>query len=356
MDIHKIIIFPDLAKLPKSDLKDMAADLSLDDSGTAFDLSKRVWESLTSESQQKEIYTKYNNKLLAGRTSVSWFTCDNIGELVNSIVEKEKVNPFIERIPYDIEEIDSTPKLRSAARIDDNRYYLRFIYRDGTRRILGEDIKILPTTNTATVYIDENKGIIEIRTRPNEAQKIAEVIAGYLKQQLSLNKEDFIKPFGYDLEKLADKLDGALSESKASPEMWLDSYAVSENEAILEILNAIDDYFETKEIGNLQEKLDSSIAVLGEELTEIPFIAIILAGMGNVGLKVMEDDLRSTAFYQLLKPYLQTSGGNIQFNVEINGLEKQYTIQVGVDTKTIYFRSNTTTEEVIEYVRERIIK
>lgn len=356
MSIHKIVIFPDLAKLPKKDLRDIATDLNLDDSGTAFDLSKKIWESITSESLQEKIYTKYANKLLAGRTSVSWFTCDNLQELASRIKEKEKVNPFIERIPYDILKIDSTPKLRSAARIDDNRYFLRFIYKDGTRRILGEDIQILPTTNTATVYIDGKKGIIEIRTRPNDAQKIAEVIASYLNQHLSLNKEDFIKPFGYDLEKLADRLGGTLSESKASPEMWLDPYAVTENEAILDILNALDTYFETKEIGELQEKLDSSLAVLGEELTEIPFIAVILAGMGNVGLKVAEDDLRSTAFYQLLKPYLQTSGGNIQFTVDVNGMETPCAIQVGVDTKTIYFRSNTTSEEVIQFVRDRIIK
>lgn len=356
MSIHKMIIFPDLAKLPKSDLKDMATDLNLDDSGNAFDLSKKVWDSITTELQKQEIYSKYDNKLLAGRTSVSWFTCDNLQELATRIEEKETFNPFVERIPYDIEEIDSTPKLRSAARIDDNKYFLRFIYKDGTRRILGEDIQILPTTNTATVYIDDNKGIIEIRTKPNDAQKIAEVIAGYLNQHLSLNKEDFIKPFGYDLEKLADKLEGTLIESKASPEMWLDPYAVTENEALLEILYALDNYFETKEIGELQEKLDSSLAVLGEELTEIPFIAVVLAGMGNVGLKVDEDDLRLTAFYQLLKPYLQTSGGNIQFNVDINGIEKSYKVQVGVDTKTVYFRSNTTTEEVIQFVRDRIIK
>lgn len=353
MGLHEIIIFPDIAKLPKSILKDMATDLGLDDSGTVFDLSKKVWDSITTDSIRKEIYSKHANILLAGRTSVSWFTCDNLKNLTSQIEEKEKINPFDQRIPYD--SIDTTPRLRSAARIDDNRYFLRFIYKDGTRRILGENIHILPTTNTATVYIDENKGIIEIRTKPNDAHKIAEVIAGYLNQQLSLNKNDFIKPFGYDIEKLADKLDGKLSESKASPELWIDPYAVHETEAILEILKALDNYFETRDIGELQEKLDGSIAVLGEELTEIPFIAIILAGMGNVGLKVVEDDLRSTAFYQLLKPYIQTSGGNIQFEVNVNGMESSYTIQVGVETKSIYFRSNNTTEEVIQYVRDRII-
>lgn len=358
MDLSNVIIYQDIAKLPKQDLKNMATDLNLDDSGTVFDLSKRVWDKITSISDQekREIYSKCHNKLLASRTSVSWFTCNNLQSLVCHIKEVEKIDPFKGKIPYELEKLDSTPKLRSAARIDDSRYFLRFIYKDGIRRIVGESIEVHPTTNTSTVYIDENKGIIEIRARADDAQKIAEIIAAYLRQNLSLNKEDFIKPFGYDLEKLSDKLDGTLNESKAYPELGLNSYAVQENEAILEILGAIDEYFETKEIGELQEKLDASLAILGEELTTLPFIAVILAGMGNLGLKVAEDDLRSTAFYQILKPYLQTSGGNIQFNVDINGMEKAYTIQVGVDTKTIYFRSNTTTEEVIKFVRDRIIK
>lgn len=356
MKIHEIVIFPDVAKLPKSDLKDMATDLNLEQSGNAFDLSRKVWEFITSHNLKEDIFSKYSNKLLAGRTSVSWFTCDNLESLADQIKAKEEINPFKKRIPYEQENLDTTPKLRSAARIDDNSYYLRFIYRDGTRRIMGEEIQLLPTTNTATVYIDENRGIIEIRTKPSEAQKIAEVIAGYLNQNLSLNKEDFIKPYGYNLEKLANELDGTLNESKASPELFLNPYEDNENEAILSILKAIDNYFDTFEIGELQEKLDASITVLGEELTEIPFIAIILAGMENVGLKVDEDDLRSTAFYQLLKPYLQPSGGNIQFTVDINGIEKVFKMQVGVDAKSVYFRSNTTTEEVIRFVRERIIK
>ena len=355
MEVHDIIIFPDVAKLPKSDLKDIATNLSLDNTGTAFDLARRIWDYAVDSPTKERAFSPYHNKLLAGRTSISWFKCDNLEKLVEFLEQYEEGNPFESKIPYDPERLNTTPRLRSASRIDENSYFLRFIYKDGTRRIMGEDIEILPTTNTATVYIDEVKGIIEIRANPNQAQKIAEVIAGYLKQSLSLNKEDFIKPFGYDLEKLAEEIDGVLSESRASPEMWMDSLHVSENESIVEILGAIDSYFENKEIDKLQDKLDSALTVLGEEVTEMPFIAIVLAGMGNVGLKVDTNDLRDTAFYQLLKPYVQTYGGNIKFDVNVDGVLKNYTIQVGVESKSIYFRTNTTTEEVIKHVRDRIV-
>lgn len=355
MELYELIIFPDLAKLPKSDLKDMATNLNVDNTGVAFEIARRIWREADSKERKQKVFSPFYSKLLAGRTSVSWFKCDNLNKLIESIEEKEGIDPFSDKIPYDSKNLDTKPNLRSASRIDDDSYYLRFIYKDGTRRIVGEDVEILPTTNTATVYINEKKGIIEVRANPNDAQKIAEVIAGYLRQQLSLNKEDFIKPFGYNLEKLADEIGGTLSESKAAPEMWLDNLKVEENEALIDVLKAIDDYFENKELDVLQDKLDSAIAVLGEEVTEIPFIAIVLAGMGNVGLKVDASDLRNTAFYQLLKPYLQTFGGNIKFNVEINQIEKPFTIQVGVDSKSVYFRSNTTTEEVIEHVRNKIV-
>lgn len=356
MDLSHLVIFPDIIKLPKADLKNIATDLQLDTSGTVLDLSTRIWQELKESPRRKEIFSMNKNKLLAGRTSVSWYTLDNLSDLRSCIIEKESVNPFENKIEFKFSELDSTPKLRGAVQIDENRYFLRFTYQDGTRRIFGDDVEVLPTTNTATVYIDENKGIIEIRAKADDAERIATVIAAYLKQELSLSHEDFIKPFGYELEKIADKLDGTLSESKSSPEMWLDSYASSEIDAILSILKSLDNYFENKDLGQLQEKLDSGATVLGEELTDLPFIAIILAGMGNVGLKVNEDDLRSTAFYQLLKPYMQTSGGNIQFEVDVDGVDRDFTIQVGVQSKTIYFRSNTTTEEVIEYVRDKIIK
>ncbi|WP_243555768.1 hypothetical protein [Priestia megaterium] len=355
MEICDLIIFPDLAKLPKSDLKSICIDMGLDSSKLTFDLAKQIWSEINDDMEKKGVFIPYYNKLLAGRISVSWFNCDDLKGLSQQIIEKEKYNPFEQKIPFEESELETKPRLRSASMLTKNTYYLRFIYKDGTRRIVGEDVEILPTSNTATAYIDEEQGLIEVRASPDEAQKIAEVISGYVKQQLSLRKKDFIKPFGYNIDKIAEILEGELQESKAAPEMWLDTFGVKENEAILEILKALDLYFENNDIDGLQEKLDDAKAILGEELLASPFISIILAGLGNVGLKVATKDLRKTVFYQLLQPYLQPSGGNIRFNVEVGGIEKSFSILIGIESKSIYFKSNSTTEEVIEYVREKLL-
>ncbi|UOR10293.1 hypothetical protein [Halobacillus amylolyticus] len=333
--------------------------MNLSNQGVAFDLARSIWETIKSlnSEQRDEKLSHYYNKLLAGRTSVSWFECEGLGNLKEQIIQKEHVNPFQDKIPYTERDLTTTPVLRSGAELDESTYYLRFLYKDGTRRIMGEDIEVLPTTNTATVYVNEETEMIEVRAKPDEALKIAEVVAGYVRQQITLNKYNFLAPFGSNVDAIADALDqGRLYESKAFPETWIETFSDQENEAIVNILSAIDQYYENEQIDLLQEKLDEASVVLGEELLTSPFIAIILAGMGNVGLKVDESDLRSTVFYRLLSPYLQTSGGYIKFNVEIDNMNKEFSIQVGVDSKSVYFRSNKTTEEVIKEIRDKVIQ
>lgn len=57
MDLSHLIIFPDIAKLPKSDLVNLATDLQLDTVGTAFDLANRIWKNIKEKTNRKEIYS-----------------------------------------------------------------------------------------------------------------------------------------------------------------------------------------------------------------------------------------------------------------------------------------------------------
>ncbi|WP_182423292.1 hypothetical protein [Bacillus sonorensis] len=355
MNVSEIVIFPDLLKLPKNDLKDICTNEGLDESGAAFELAKRIWNHANSSEKKHRMFTPYSHKFFAGKTSVSWYTCDDLENLTKYIIEKEGHNPFEGKVPYDEKHLNTTPKLRSASKIDDHSYFLRFIYKDGTRRIIGEDIEVLPTNKTATALVDEKNSFIEVRAKPSDAEKIAEVIAGYVKQQLSLHRQDFIKPFGYNIDVIADTLGGELYESKASPELWMDTFGDDENEALLDIFEALSKYFENQDIDKLQECLDNAKEILGGDLISLPFAVLVLAGMGNVGLKVEEKDLRNTALYKVFKPYLQPSGGYIRFDVEESGVQHTFSIVVGVESQSIYFRSNKTTETVIKKVREKLL-
>ncbi|MEM1497805.1 hypothetical protein SHY81_18215 [Bacillus velezensis] len=355
MNVSELVIFPDLLKLPKSDLEDICTNEGIAESGGAFKLAKRIWDYADTSEKKQRMFTPYCHKFFAGNTSISWYTCDSLEDLSKHIIEKERHNPFETKIPYEEAKLNTTPKLRSASRINEHSYFLRFIYKDGTRRIIGEDIEVLPTNKTATAFIDELNGIIEVRAKPNDAEKIAEVIAGYARQQLSLHKQNFIKPFGGSIESIADTLGGKLYESKASPELWMDNFGEEENEALLDIFEALSKYFENGDIDKLQECLDNAKEILGGELLSLPFAVLVLAGMGNVGLKVEQKDLRNTTLYKVFKPYLQTSGGYIKFEVEENGVQHEFSMVVGVESQSIYFRSKKTTETVIKKVREKLL-
>ncbi|CAN7579232.1 hypothetical protein [Rossellomorea sp. LjRoot5] len=358
MKIAEAITFADIAKLPKKNLEEISTLLALDSNDRAFNLARNIWGDLRSKSSEERdrVLSGYYNKFFAGNTSVSWFTCDSLEGLKEGIISKEDYNPFEQKIPYDTAQLGPSPILRSAVEIDASSYYLRFIYQDGTRRIYGEDIEVLPTTKTATVYINETVNLVEVREKPEDAEKIAGIVASYVNQQITLDKINFLAPFGSEIESIADKLEnGRLYESKAFPETFIDTFSEKENDAIVNILGAIDQYYEYDDIDALQQQLEEAKSTLGDELLTSPFIAIILAGMGNLGLKVDENDLRHTPFYNLLRPYLQASGGYVKFTVEINNVVQEFSINVGVKPKSIYFKSNKTTEEVINEVREKVI-
>lgn len=356
LELYELVILTDIIKLPKEDIKDICIESGLDDSANTIELARNIWRYADTPEKKEKLFKPYYHKFFAGQTSITWYRCDNLKGLSERIVQKEKINPFEKKIPYNKGEISTVPKLRGASKITPNKYFLRLIYKDGTKKhFTGEDIEILPSETTATVYVDEEEGLIEVRAKSIDAQKIAEVISGYINQQLSLYRQDFIKPFDYNLDIIAETLEGVLYESKASPELWMDNCGYEENQAILKVLSALDEYFANNDIGALQDQLDTARQILGDELLESPFIAVILAGMGNVGLKVDEKDLRNTAFYQMLKPYLHPSGGYIRFNVTENGLTQEFSISIGMNTKSIYFKSKSTTENVIKAVRDKLI-
>ncbi|WP_313428341.1 hypothetical protein [Siminovitchia terrae] len=353
--IANIVFFPDVIKLPKEILKEVCTDLMLDTSGTSYDLAQRLWDRINTEN--REGLRTSENRLLAGKSSVSWFKI-NEGALrgFKDLLQQSQSNPF-ETIEYiQASDLTSEPILIAAAEgNNDNEIYLRYAYNSGNRRsVSGTEVNIVPKSEITTVYIDTERDIIEVRTDARNAIKIASSIATIIGQNITLEQTRILAPFGNNVEQIANALSGELIDATSTPEFVFEDFNQQQTAAIINILNALNDFFDDENEEDLIENLKNASETFGEHLLTAPFTALILNGMERVGLRVNEGDLRGQPLYDTLRPYLQHQGGFIKFNRPINGVEKPFTVRVGLTTDSIFF-TTPATEEVIRFVREQII-
>ncbi|MED3897395.1 hypothetical protein P4797_20695 [Priestia aryabhattai] len=358
--IPNIVTYQDVRRLSKSILQEICINLSLTNEGSQSELAEKVWIKVRGDQQlQKDAFESYKDHVLAGKTSVSWFefiNSSNISGLKEHIIEESIGNPFNNVLNFAPEDIDSSPLLISAANGDEEgEYYLRYVFKSGTYSDFdGVDLTVRSRTSLATVYVNEKKGILEVRSNPSHANKIAVNLARLLKQQISLTHKDILAPFGHNTERMADALGGKLIDATGVPQLLLEELTEAQAEALVSVLSAIDQFLKDDGNEQLEECLRSARETFGEELLNLPFVAIVLSGMSRVGLGVDGRDLRGTPLYDILAPHLQHQGGYIHFDVEEDNLKQSYTIQVGTKSNSIYF-ATPATENVIKKIRESII-
>ncbi|QYY44800.1 hypothetical protein ACKE5C_19025 (plasmid) [Aneurinibacillus thermoaerophilus] len=360
LTIQNTVLLSDVLKLPKQTLKDICTDLDLPNDGLAGDLSERIWVKISKDRVLQNLGLKNcKDKLLAGRTSVTWYsiegteTLDGMKEL---IIENNDFNPFEKVVIPPRDTLTSTPILISGAQgEEEGEYYLRFMYKSGViRDIYGEEMTTRPKSSVGNVYINEKKNCIEIRTEPKVAERIAGSLASLIRQQISLSETVIMAPYGSDVELLADDLKGELIDAVAKPELFVEEFTQDQGEAVVGILSALDTFFEDEDINKLQIGLLDAKQRFGDDLLTVPFTAIILAGMEKVGMGVTGRDLRGLPLYDSLRPYLQHQGGFIRFEIKEDGVMKPYTIRVGLTTNSIVFLTPAT-ESAIRYVRDNVI-
>jgi len=358
--IGDIVFLNDIIRLPKDTLQDICTDLTLDTDGTASDLANRLWEFIQkNRTKNNGALEKCENKLLAGKTSVTWFQLEDKSSLKgmrDQIVKENKFDPFKDiHLPTTME-LTTDPVLFAAAQgKNESQYYLRYAYRNGVRKHTDfTEVTLVPRSEVTTVYIDEEKGIIEVRTDAKNATKVASSFARLVKQQITLEQKEILAPFGNKVGDMADCLEGEMIDTTSTPELLLTAFNADHTQAMIDILNALNTFFDEDEPEELIEKLRQASDLFEEHLLTVPFTALILCGMERVGMRTQEGDLRKQPLYDYLSPHLQNQGGFIKFNHPIDGVEKSFTIRVGVTTNSVYF-TTPSTEEVINYVRERII-
>lgn len=354
--IADITFLPDLIKLPKDSLKEICTDLRLDTTGTSFDLAQRLWDCIDSGGHRG--LESLENRLLSGKTSVTWFKVVDIKTLqaLKSHLVNEEHSLFESVLNIEASELTSDPKLIAAAEINENEILLRYVYNSGNRRtVSGTRVFTTPKSELITAYLNLNDGIVEIRTDAKNAIKIGSAITKIADLDIILEHKAILASFGNDVEQIASALEGELIDATSTPELDLEDFTEEQAQAVLNILNALNTYFDGDSEAELIESLKGASETFGEHLSTAPFTALILNGMERVGMRKNVGDLRGQPLYDTLRPYLQHQGGFIKFKFPDNGVEKTYTIRVGLTTDSVYF-TTPATEEVIKFVRENLVQ
>ncbi|MEH7046825.1 hypothetical protein V7055_25935 [Bacillus thuringiensis] len=356
--IQNLAMIKDLVNLPKDILTEICTDADLSTEGTAKDLAGRIWGRIREDKElQNTVLESVKGKIVAGKTSVTWYSTTN-GNLFGA---KELIaqnggsfNPFETVVIPSRDTVTSTPVLIGAAQGDaEHEYYLRFIYKYGVGFDYYRDMVPFPKTRLCTVYINEEKGIVEIRAEPKVAKEIASTIFTLINQRTFMEQCRVLAPFGNNVEEFADELEGEVIDTSSKPEYLLEDFTHEQADAIVDILTALDDFFTDEDIEVLQENLEHAKEIFGDNLLETPFTAIILAGLQKVSMG-SDKELRGQPLYDFLRPYLQHQTGFIRFSQPDNGVMQPYTIRIGLRAHSIFFVSSAS-EGVINYIREKII-
>ncbi|MCG7332150.1 hypothetical protein [Salinicoccus roseus] len=354
-NITNIVMVNDLQSLSKQILSDICIDLSLDDSGNKADLVMKIQDYIN-ENTDIVLPNRVNNYLLAGQTSCKWYRLNQRVEeqtLVEKITNDLSFNPFLEINVPSIESIKATPLIVSAGKGEDtNKIYIRYIYRSGiAQKAHGNTIQPVAYTTTSTVVIYLKEKLIEVRGNTRKASTIVEELTRTLNLQVSV--EEVRAPFEGDIEDIADRLEGVFIDARSKTDLVFDEFDEDNVTAIAAVLEGIDDFFETSDSSKLNESLYAAQEAFDKQSFSIPFSALVLSGMDQVGL-ASESELRDLPLFSYLRPQLAPHTGFIKFNFTENGLKKSYTIQVGKSTKSINFKTPVS-EEVIDYVKDKII-
>ncbi|MCT1901870.1 hypothetical protein [Oceanobacillus sojae] len=355
--IPAITLIQDLFSLPKNTLSEICTDLDLNDDGYKGDLTNRIFQHVANQTKLKESsLASYSDKIFGGKTSITWYQFDthlSIKDFNNLIDEALTFNPYEGiHIPAS-EDITTIPQIIGAAKgLKENEVFLRFMYKSGVNQeVYATGIETTPRTSLTTAYYNSDSGILELRGDPRKAETIAKEIARLLKQQINLSQVE--TPFNHKIGDIADSLNGELIDATSKPEIILEEFDEDQSSAVANVLTALDVYFNTNDSEELEKQLQEANKAFGNQKISVPFSALILSGMGKVGLGG-ENEIRGLPLFDYLSPNLQHQGGFIRFRFNEGGIEKDYTVRIGMKSRSIFF-ATPATEQVIAYVRENVI-
>ncbi|AKG05510.1 hypothetical protein AAV35_012590 [Salimicrobium jeotgali] len=357
MNQIKDLVFPqDFFKLPKAVLSEIATELNVDSSKNKNELALDVFEEIREQEIPQGTLMSFESKVFATKTSVTWYRIDD------SISQEDFIRLINQNAGFDAstglleiaeDEVTTEPQLLGLCQgHKDTDVIVRLIYKDSVRyEPSATSVRAVSKTSIATVYYDQNKGIIEVRGDTRKARDIAIKVAGLLNQ--TVNLEPVTDVFEREIGDIADNLSGELVEAKSKPQHYLEEYTDEETQSVIDVLSALDRYIETKDSDVLETSLQQISDSFGYKNGIVPFAALVLSGMETVGMQG-NSEIRSLPLYSYLDPYLSHQNGFIKFPFRERNVEDEYTIRVGMTTKSVVFVSHVT-ESLIDYVRENVI-
>lgn len=292
-----------------------------------------------------------SEKLLAGQVSVKWFKFEYDNEFTKDIL-KERLESV--DLGYNVEvrnrlELDIKNDIVSIIS-NNNIYTIKIFISDGYKRVSnGVESRKEPIVKSVIVNIDIENNWIEIRANEEKCKKISKI----LESKLGFNKIDGIRILNKynNINEFKNSLiNGFYLKYKAIP---CEEIELTEEDgiSIATIVKAIDEYFNDKDTSKLIDTLEE----LEYDTEGLSLNSILLAGIDNVGMKMRNDserDVSEQSLYTLLKDNFIEDSSYIRFSIVPNSI--QYTMQVGINSNSIVFRSSVT-EEVISYIRDKIL-
>lgn len=291
-----------------------------------------------------------SQKILAGQVSAKWFTFKYNEEFTQEIL-RERLES--QDLGYNVDvstRLNINNDIVSIVK-NGNLYTLKIFIPDGYKRVTnGIQSRREPIVRSVIVNIDIENCWVEIRANEDKCKKINRIL------EVKLGLKDtagirILRKYNDDINRFKDDLiDGFYLKYKAIP---CEEIELTEQDgiAIATIVGAVDEYFKDKE----NKKLIDILEKLDYDTEGLSISSILLAGIDNMGMKVKNDskkDVSEQSLYTLLKNDLIEDSSYIRFSTVPNGI--QYTMQVGMHSNSIVFRTSVT-EEVITYIRNKIL-
>lgn len=324
-----------------------------------------IWEEITNENQSlNDLFNSHELSLFCNRTTFTWYRFGALTGLKDLIVSTHTESDTILNGVLEVQDPTTEPELISIVELPEETfgqdcYFLRYIYQSGLYTVPTQTGNVQYKKNSSlTVFVDEINGIVEVRAKSPIGKKIVKQINEYFEDDPSATNVDVLSQHDDNIKNLADALEGRLIESIGKPTLRLNELTEQQSSAISKILMNIDLRLSDDGENELEQAITDARELLSESNPEVPFLAHILSGLGQVSMGVsdlggLSQTLLGNPLYETLTPHLINDGGYVTFSATCNGLEENHTFLVGVGTKSVFIPGNSN-ELAVKVIRDAV--